>query len=179
MTARDRLKQLVAAASIVAAVSSCTVLLLVRCERTATFFGGGAVLGGSALPLFGRGPVNDGCPRRDHATKKDLTIHFSFVPPMKSQFDGWLQIRDTPDGRSAVLYRGPYRQTITIRGLCYDEARPGGDLLGMTFDLETKHHSYSVYMSDKLPLGSYSEVGVVFGPGYYTQRPTAGLQLIR
>jgi hypothetical protein len=162
MTPGDRLKQIVAAQVIVVVVSVGLVFLVLRYVRTAALFGGRQVSHASVPIPYGQDPVNDGCPRGDHATRKDLTIHFFREMPW-SRFDGWIEIHDQAEGRYALLYRGPYAPTITLRGVCYDDSRPGGDEVQLAITLVTKHHEYFFSEGQKLALGATSEVDILFG----------------
>jgi hypothetical protein len=177
MTLQDRLKQLLVAMLIVAGVSSVMVILALRCDRTATFFGGGGKLDARTRP-FTRGTVNDGCPLHDHALSKDLTIHFSFEAPM-ADFDGWIEIDKRRANDGIVLYSGRYSPTITIQGVCYDEAPSGVDAIQLGFNLITKHHAHDVLVWDEFHLGSYSEVAVEFRLGRRLSRPYASVRPVR
>jgi hypothetical protein len=159
MTTAERLKQILAATSMAALVSAGMIFLIMRYQRTAGLFGGHEISHSSIAIPSGENPVNDGYPRGDGASKRDLTIHFFREMPL-SRFDGWVEIKDEAAGQSTLFYRGPYAPTITLQGVCYDGARPGGDEIDLAITLVTKHHEYFFHTSSKLPLGSTSEANV-------------------
>jgi hypothetical protein len=160
MTRRDRLKQLAVAALVVAGASLPSAFLLMRSDRASELFSGADISAGSYEEAVAGGPVDDGCPRRDQEARKDLTLHLYREIPL-SKFDGWIEVDRRDHQRQAVLYRGAYASTITLRGVCYDAERADGDRVELTLRLITKHHDYHFDVHPEIHLRSSAEADVL------------------
>lgn len=174
MIDRDRIKQVRAAVLLVAVVSLMGVLLVLRWERAAMLFSSGEI-STPGFSTYDEPPLNNGCPRGDRPTRKDVTLHFYREMPW-SAFDGQITVTDRRDGRRDVLFRGPYQQTITLQGVCYD-SESSELVLGVT--LVARHHEYRFDADETLPLARRSKAEITFTVDSRMERTGAWLDVVR